>query len=84
MLRFYIQNPDTLRYANSIEFLKLAEGAGHFYKQKTMHFALNFYMQKRIHFPLRFYIQKSRHFASHFYAHKNALCVKFLYLKPVV
>ena len=34
-----------------MEFLKLAEGGWHFYKQKTMQFALNFYLQKTLHFP---------------------------------
>ena len=67
---FMHKKTDTLRYAIFMEFLKLAEVGGHFYKQKTMHFALNLYMQKTIHFTLRFYIQKALHFASHFYMQK--------------
>ena len=51
-----------------MEFLKLAEGGGHFYEQKTMHFALRFYMQKTMHFPLRFYavrMMEMPHFRHH-------------------
>ena len=46
----------------------LAEGGGHFYEQKTMHFALRFYMQKTMHFPLRFYavrMMEMPHFRHH-------------------
>ena len=54
-----------------IQFLKLAEGGGHFYMQKTMHFVLHFYMKKNMHFYLRFYVQKVLYFALHFYMQKT-------------
>ena len=61
-----------------MKFLKLAEGRGHFYKQKTMHSALNVYMQKNNALSVRFYkekrdtlrhiyMQKTMHFALRFY-----------------
>ena len=50
-----------------IEFLKLMEGVGHFYLQKTTHFALSFYIYKAWHFALHFYMQKTMHFALRFY-----------------
>ena len=54
-----------------VEFLKLAEGGGHFYEQKTMHSALNLYIQKTMHCPLSFLYKKSRHFVSHFLSKKQ-------------
>ena len=52
----YKKNPDTLRYAIFHGIFEIGGGGEHFYKQKTIHFALNFYMQKTMHFPLRFYL----------------------------
>ena len=51
---FLYKNPDTLRYAISIEFLKFAEVEAHFNMQKTMHFELHFYIKKTMHLALRF------------------------------
>ena len=49
---------DVFIYMIFMEFLKLAEGGGNFYIQRTVHFALYLYMQKTMHFVLRFYIKK--------------------------
>ena len=80
---FMYKNPDTLRYAIFMGFLKMAEGGGHFYMQKTMHFTLNF-DKKNNALSVTFYLQKFKHYALHFYMQKNALCVAFLYLKLFV
>ena len=53
-----------------MEFLKLADGRGHFYKQNNA-LCVKFLYTKIMHFPLRFYIQKVRHFLSHFYMQKT-------------
>ena len=53
-LCFYIQNPDTLRYAIFHWIFEICGGGGHFYFQKTIHFALHFYIQQIMNFALRF------------------------------
>ena len=51
---FKYKNPDTLRYAIFMEFLKLAEWGGHLYiKKKTLRYIL---YAKKMNFALRFYI----------------------------
>ena len=78
---FMYKKPETLRYAIFMELLKLAEGRGHFYEQKTMHFVLNFYVQEAMHFPLGFLYTKSETLCVTFpYARNNAICVTFLYI----
>ena len=66
--------------SNSLKVSTFAvEQSGHFYIQKTMHFALNLYI-KTMHFPLRLYIQNPDTLRHIFMSKKSALCVTFLYL----
>ena len=78
---FIYKKPDTLCYGIFHRIFEIHGGEGHFFKQKTMHFALNFYMQKTMHFPVRFIYKTPDTLRHIFILRNNALCVTFLYLK---
>ena len=59
-LRFYTKSGTLCVTRFLWDFWNWWRGEGHFYRQKTMHFALRFYLQKVWHFVLHFYIQKRR------------------------
>ena len=66
-----------------MEFLKLAEGAGHFYKQKTMHFALNFYMQKEFTFRYVFILKKPEN-VRHIFTRKKQYTLRYIFIPKIV